>query len=136
MTSGPRHRYVGSTLTPAPATTAASTAEVDPEGYDVILFAGGHGTMWDFPHNEHLARLARTSYEKGGVVVAVCHGPAALVNLKLSDGSYLVAGKRVAGFTNDEEATVGLADSVPFLLADRLTAAGAEHVPGPNFASR
>ncbi|MBO4206982.1 type 1 glutamine amidotransferase domain-containing protein [Micromonospora echinofusca] len=111
-------------------------AGVDPEGYDVILFAGGHGTMWDFPGNEHLARLARTIYEKGGVVAAVCHGPAALVDLKLSDGSYLVAGKRVAGFTNDEEDAVGLTDVVPFLLADRLTAAGAEHVPGPNFTEQ
>lgn len=111
-------------------------AEVDPSGYDVILFAGGHGTMWDFPGNEEMARLARSIYERGGTVAAVCHGPAALVDLKLSDGSNLVAGKRVAGFTNDEEEAVGLTDAVPFLLADRLTEAGAVHVPGPNFTEQ
>ena len=108
-------------------------AEVDPSGYDVVVFAGGHGTMWDFPDDPDLARIAASIYERGGVVAAVCHGPSALVNLKLSDGSYLVAGKRVAGFTNDEENAVGLSDEVPFLLADRLTAAGATHVPAPNF---
>ena len=92
--------------------------------------------MWDFPDNPDLARIAASIYERGGVVSAVCHGPAALVNLKLSDGSYLVAGKRVAGFTNDEENAVGLTDAVPFLLADKLTAAGATHVPAPNFTEQ
>ncbi|WP_406040164.1 type 1 glutamine amidotransferase domain-containing protein [Micromonospora sp. NBC_00898] len=108
-------------------------ADVDPAGYDIVVFAGGHGTMWDFPDNPDLARIAASIYERGGVVAAVCHGPSALVNLKLSDGSHLIAGKRVAGFTNDEEAAVGLTDQVPFLLADKLTEAGAQHVPAPNF---
>ncbi|SCG35047.1 Putative intracellular protease/amidase [Micromonospora siamensis] len=108
-------------------------ADVDPTGYDVIVFAGGHGTMWDFPGNPELTRIAASIYERGGVVSAVCHGPAALVDLKLTDGSQLVAGKRVAGFTNDEEDAVGLSAEVPFLLADKLTEAGATHVPAPNF---
>ncbi|WDZ85637.1 type 1 glutamine amidotransferase domain-containing protein [Micromonospora cathayae] len=111
-------------------------AEVDPAGYDIVFFAGGHGTMWDFPDNPDLARIAAAVYERGGVVAAVCHGPSALVNLKLSDGRHLVAGKRVAGFTNDEEAAVGLTEVVPFLLADKLTEAGAEHVPAPNFTEQ
>jgi putative intracellular protease/amidase len=110
-----------------------AAADVDPAGHDMILFAGGHGTMWDFPDSAALGHLAAGIYERGGVVGAVCHGPAALVNLRLSDGSYLVAGKRVAAFTNDEELAAGLADVVPFSLADALTARGAVHVPGPNF---
>ena len=89
--------------------------------------------MWDFPDDPDLARIARSVYERGGVVAAVCHGPAALVNLTLTDGSRLIAGKRVAGFTNSEEAAVGLTDEVPFLLADKLTEAGAQHVPAPDF---
>lgn len=89
--------------------------------------------MWDFPDDPDLARIARSVHERGGVVAAVCHGPAALVNLTLTDGSRLVAGKRVAGFTNSEEASVGLTDEVPFLLADKLTEAGAQHVPAPDF---
>lgn len=120
-------------LATAGVTDTPKAATVDPDGYDVIVFAGGHGTMWDFPDDPDLARIARGVYERGGVVAAVCHGPSALVNLTLSDGSRLIAGKRVAGFTNDEEAAVGLTDEVPFLLADKLTEAGAQHVPAPNF---
>ncbi|MFC4146571.1 type 1 glutamine amidotransferase domain-containing protein [Micromonospora mangrovi] len=120
-------------LATADVANTPKAAEVDPAGYDILVFAGGHGAMWDFPGNPDLARIARSIYERGGVVAAVCHGPAALVDLKLSDGANLVAGKRVAGFTNDEEAAVGLTDQVPFLLADKLTEAGAQHVPAPDF---
>ncbi|MEH0829776.1 MULTISPECIES: type 1 glutamine amidotransferase domain-containing protein [unclassified Micromonospora] len=120
-------------LATAGVTDTPKAADVDPERYDVILFAGGHGTMWDFPDDPDLARIARSVHERGGVVAAVCHGPSALVNLTLSDGSRLIAGKRVAGFTNSEEAAVGLTDEVPFLLADKLTEAGAKHVPAPDF---
>ncbi|MET7807484.1 type 1 glutamine amidotransferase domain-containing protein [Micromonospora chersina] len=123
-------------LATAGVANTPKAAEVDPSGYDVILFAGGHGTMWDFPDDPDLARIARSIYERGGVVAAVCHGPSALVNLKLSDGSHLVAGKRVAGFTNDEEAAVGLTGEVPFLLADKLAEAGAQQVPAPNFTEQ
>lgn len=114
----------------------ASAAQVDPAEYDVIFYAGGHGTMWDFPSDTNLARLGAAIYDKGGLVAAVCHGPAALVNLRLSDGTYLVAGKRVAAFTNEEETAVGYRDIVPFLLADALVARGAEHVPAPNWTTQ
>lgn len=110
-----------------------TAADLDGSSYDAILFAGGHGTMWDFPDDEALASLAAGIYERGGVVAAVCHGPSALVNLKLSDGSYLVDGKNVAGFTNAEEEAVGLTEVVPFLLADTLTSRGAFHHPAENF---
>lgn len=108
-------------------------ADVDTNGYDIVFFVGGHGTMWDFPTSPDVDRVGREVYENGGVVAAVCHGPAALVNVTLSNGEPLVSGKRVTGFTNDEEAAVGLTDTVPFLLADALNAQGATHVPGPNF---
>ncbi len=110
-------------------------ADVDPADYDAIFFAGGHGTMWDFPDDTRLAALARDVYEGGGVVSAVCHGPAALVDLTLSDGTPLVDGRRVSSFTDDEEAAVGLADVVPFLLQTRLEERGAKHSGAPNFAA-
>jgi putative intracellular protease/amidase len=69
-------------------------------------------------------------------VGAVCHGPSALVNIHLSNGVPLVAGHDVAAFTNDEERAVGLAEVVPFLLADALTAKGAKHHPAPNWQSQ
>lgn len=115
---------VENTLTPA---------EIKPSHYDAIFFAGGHGTMWDFPDNEQLARIATAIYEQGGIVGAVCHGPAGLVNIKLSDGSYLVAGKTVAGFTNEEEAAVELSEVVPFLLASKLSDCGAIYTKADNF---
>lgn len=89
--------------------------------------------MWDFPNDERLAGIAAAIYEQGGVVGAVCHGPAGLLNIKLSDGSYLVAGKTVAGFTNEEEAAVGLSEVVPFLLASQLSDRGAIHTKAENF---
>jgi putative intracellular protease/amidase len=113
-----------------------AAADADPAEYDAIYFAGGHGTMWDFPDDPGLASLAAGIYERGGIVGAVCHGPSALVNLRLSDGSYLVDGKRVAAFTNEEEAAVGLTEIVPFLLADALTARGATHVPAAKFSEQ
>jgi len=108
-------------------------SEVDANDYAAIFYAGGHGTMWDLPDNTELATLATRIYERGGVVAAVCHGPAGLVNVKLSDGRYLVAGKDVAAFTNDEERAAKLDAVVPFLLADRLTERGARHQPAPNW---
>ncbi|MGW5195699.1 type 1 glutamine amidotransferase domain-containing protein [Kribbella sp. NPDC004138] len=110
-----------------------AAAGLDASAYDAIFFAGGHGTVWDFPNDAALASLAAGIYEDGGVVAAVCHGPSALVNLTLSDGRHLVDGKNVAAFTNAEEAAVGLTEVVPFLLADALTARGAIHHPAANF---
>jgi len=123
------------TLRSATENTMAPT-QVDPDAYAAIFYAGGHATMWDFPDNAELAAIAAFIYERGGVVAAVCHGPAGLVNLKLSDGGYLVAGKDVSAFTNEEERAVGLYDTVPFLLADALQKRGARHVPAPNFQAQ
>ncbi|TDV41705.1 type 1 glutamine amidotransferase domain-containing protein [Actinophytocola oryzae] len=108
-------------------------AEVDAVGYDAIFYVGGHGTMWDFPDNRDLARLGRDIYEMDGVVAAVCHGSSALVNLTLSNGSYLVEGKEVSAFTNSEEAAIHLTDAVPFLLETALVERGAKHVSAPDF---
>ncbi len=107
--------------------------DIDPQAYDAIFFAGGHGTMWDFPDNPGLQKLTRKIYEGNGVVAAVCHGPAALVNVELSDGSKLLENKNVAGFTNDEEKAVDLQDTVPFLLETKLEEAGAKHTGAENF---
>ncbi len=113
--------------------TTKRPSQVDPDAYVAIFYAGGHATMWDFPDNAALAAIASRIYERGGIVSAVCHGPAGLVNIKLSNGPYLVDGKDVSAFTNEEERAVGLYDTVPFLLADTLEKRGAKHLPAPNF---
>jgi putative intracellular protease/amidase len=107
--------------------------QVDPSRYSAVFFAGGHGTMWDFADNPAVQHVIRTIYEAGGVVSAVCHGPAALVNATLSDGSYLVAGKKVAAFTDEEEAAVGYTHVVPYLLATTLKERGALHRSSSNW---
>lgn len=113
-----------------------SPAQVDADTYAAIFYAGGHATMWDFPQATELAAIAASIYQRGGVVAAVCHGPAGLVNIKLPDGRYLVDGKDVSAFTNDEERAVGLYETVPFLLADVLKERGAHHLPAPNFQAQ
>lgn len=97
---------------------------VRPEEYDAIVFAGGSGAMYDFPKSIEVRKLSQKIYEKGGVVAAICHGPAALVNIKLSNGKYLIDGKKVTGFTNEEEKQIGQYDILPFLLEDRLQERG------------
>ena|GEM_PF-2275858 len=89
--------------------------QIDGNDYAAIFFAGGHGTMWDFPGSDAVTARITEIYQKGGVVGAVCHGPAALVGVEI-DGQLLVAGKRVAAFTNDEESAFKLTEAMPFLL--------------------
>lgn len=108
--------------------------DVNPADYDAIFFAGGHGTMWDFPENPAILKLVPQFYEEGKIVSAVCHGPAALVNVKLSDGSYLVSGKNMAAFTDAEEEAVESTNIVPFLLASTLVSHGAIHHPAANWS--
>jgi putative intracellular protease/amidase len=108
-------------------------SEVDPSRYAAVYYAGGHGTMWDLPGETELARIAAAIYERGGVVAAVCHGPAGLVNLRLADGAYLVAGKTVSAFTNEEEEAVGLTGVVPFLLESTLAERGARITKAPKW---
>lgn len=100
--------------------------QVNPAAYKAIFYAGGHGAMWDFPNNEALASIAASIYEAGGIVAAVCHGPAGLLPIKLADGEYLVKGKKVTGFTNAEEEANGTAKIVPFLLQTALLNEGAD----------
>ncbi|MGF6160167.1 putative intracellular protease/amidase [Ensifer sp. KUDG1] len=116
--------------------TTARLDDVDPARYAAIFFAGGHGAMWDLPQSSAVDRVTRSVFEAGGAVAAVCHGPAALVNVRLSDGRYLVAGRNVSAFTDSEERAVGLDKTVPFLLASTLVERGATHHPAADWTSK
>ncbi|MBD9652766.1 type 1 glutamine amidotransferase domain-containing protein [Ensifer sp. ENS09] len=116
--------------------TTARLDDVDPDRYAAIFFAGGHGAMWDLPQSSAVDRVTRSVFEAGGAVAAVCHGPAALVNVRLSDGRYLVAGRNVSAFTDSEERAVGLDKTVPFLLASTLVERGATHHPAADWTSK
>ena len=106
---------------------------VDPMIYRGIYFVGGKGAFFDFPDNPQIQELTVRIYENDGVISAICHGPAALLNVTLSDGSYLIKDRKINSFTNDEELFLNEANRLkyPFLLEDELKQRGAifERVP-------
>ena len=105
-------------------THSFSPKQINPSDYCAIFYAGGHGAMWDFPENKQLAKIAASIYEKGGIVAAVCHGPAALINIQLNNGKLLIQDKKLTGFTNEEETLKHLEKVVPFLLESKLKNGG------------
>nr|WP_239583471.1 type 1 glutamine amidotransferase domain-containing protein [Metabacillus iocasae] len=107
----------------------------DASAFDAVFLPGGHGTMFDLPDNEKLQAIIREAYEADKVVAAVCHGPAGLVGVKLSDGTPLVAGKVVTAFTDEEERETTLDQYMPFLLETRLRELGAEFIGVENWAN-
>lgn len=102
-----------------------SPSQVEASDYCCIYYAGGHGVVWDFPDNPDLQKLSREIYENGGIVSSVCHGAVGLLNIKLADGTLLIQGKKVTGFSNNEEKLAELDRFVPYLTEDELKARGA-----------
>lgn len=103
--------------------------------FDAVFLPGGHGTMFDLPDNEKLQQIIRDIYEAGKLVAAVCHGPAGLVGVKLTDGTPLVKGKTVTAFTDEEERATGLDKHMPFLLETIMRELGAEFVGAENWTN-
>jgi putative intracellular protease/amidase len=104
---------------------AVKLANVDVSTYDAVFVPGGLAPMVDMPENALLKKVIKETYERNAVVGAVCHGPVSLLNVKLSNGSYLVNGKNITSFTDEEEKGYAIAD-VPFLLESALTKQGAK----------
>lgn len=113
--------------------TTRRLADVNPADYAAVLLVGGHGPMWDFVNNPQLDAIVRAVYEQGGLVTAVCHGPAGLLGVTLSDGSPLLKGRRITGFTAEEEVARKYDTIVPFELESALVAAGARFSEAPIF---
>ncbi|MBX3494392.1 MAG: type 1 glutamine amidotransferase domain-containing protein [Parvibaculum sp.] len=101
--------------------------------FDAVYLPGGHGCMWDMPDNDALSRLISEVYEKGGVVGAVCHGPAGLLGARLSDGAPFVKDRLINSFTDEEERKAGKDKVVPFLLETQLRGLGARFEGGKPF---
>jgi putative intracellular protease/amidase len=110
-------------------------AEVDATSLDAVFIPGGHGAMFDLATHEGTAKFLTDLNARGKIIAAVCHGPAALVGAKGTDGKPLVAGRKVATFTDDEERAVELDKEMPFLLESRLQELGAKIDKKPNFTA-
>lgn len=102
------------------------------ENYEAVFFVGGKGAMFDFPENKAIQAIVRNYYQSNKVIGAVCHGPAALVNVTLDNGHTLLEDKTVSGFTNEEELLLipEAASIFPFLLQDKLITQGARFNSG------
>lgn len=112
--------------------------DVVAEDYQAVFFVGGKGAMYDFPENKKIQSIVRDYYQSGKVVGAVCHGPAALVNVTLDNGHHLLENKKVSSFTNKEELLlIPDAKSIfPFLLQDKLTSQGAQFNEGSMYLEK
>lgn len=105
----------------------ASPDEIDSADYDAIYFTGGHAVMYDFPDSEGLQRITREIFERGGVVSSVCHGYCGLLNTRLSDGSLLVAWRKLTGFAWAEEVLARVHKLVPYNAEAEIKKRGARY---------
>jgi putative intracellular protease/amidase len=105
--------------------TTLPVSQVNIADYDGVYYPGGFGLLSDLASNEDFAKLSAQHYEQGGVLAAVCHGPAGLLPITLSNGEKLLATKSVTGFTREEEIDFGTIDKIPFLLEESLTRSAA-----------
>jgi putative intracellular protease/amidase len=103
------------------------------EDFDAIFVVGGYGVMWDLVKDSDLQYIAAKIWEDGGIVSGVCHGPAALINVKLDDGTKLVAGKKTAGFTDQEENDLGRKHLIPWTIEEKMKSAGAKYTKGAHW---
>ncbi|WP_198520108.1 type 1 glutamine amidotransferase domain-containing protein [Lacinutrix sp. Bg11-31] len=99
-------------------------ADINADDFDAVFYPGGHGPLWDLANDKTSIALIEKFNTQNKPVAFVCHAPAALKGVKNADGTPLVKGKKVTGFTNTEEAAVGLTDVVPFLVEDMLSENG------------
>jgi len=120
-------RFENDTEAQAELANTLKLSDVSPEDYDAVFYPGGHGPLWDLTEDRNSIALIESMYASGKPVAAVCHAPAVLRHANSRDGSPLIKGKTVTGFSNTEEDAVQLTDVVPFLLEDELKAKGASY---------
>jgi putative intracellular protease/amidase len=108
-------------------------SEISPADYDALFYPGGHGPLWDLAEDKNSIALIEGMYAQGKPVSAVCHAPGVFRHAKSPDGLPLVQGKSVTGFSNSEEAAVGLTEIVPFLVEDELQRNGGNYSKGADW---
>lgn len=108
-------------------------SDISAADYDALFYPGGHGPLWDLAEDTYSIALIEAMYAHNKPVSAVCHAPGVLRHAKAPDGSPLLQGKSVTGFSNSEESAVGLTDVVPFLVEDELQKNGATYLRGADW---
>lgn len=128
-------RFQGDEQAKAALANTLPLGEIDPYNFDAVFYPGGHGPLWDLAEDKDSITVLEAFYAANKPVAAVCHAPGVFKNVKAADGHPVVKGKRVTGFTNSEEAAVGLTDVVPFLVEDMLKEKGGEYSKGADWGS-
>lgn len=112
-----------------------SAPSLSADNFEAIFFPGGHGTMFDLPGNMDVKRLLQEFDKQNKIIAAVCHGPAAFVGAQKADGTALVKGRTITGFTDAEETAAGMVEEVPFLLETTLRNEGGQFVTAKEWSS-
>ena len=107
--------------------------QVSAEEFDAVFYPGGHGPLWDLATDSHSIALLEAFDRANKPLALVCHAPGVLIHVRAADGQPFVAGRNVTGFTNSEEAAVGLSAVVPFLIEDEFIRLGAHYEKGPDW---
>ncbi|MGB9110932.1 MAG: type 1 glutamine amidotransferase domain-containing protein [Telluria sp.] len=128
-------RFKSDAAAQAVLASTGKLSEVNAADFDAVFYPGGHGPLWDLAEDRHSIALIEAMVAAGKPVAAVCHAPGVLRHVKAADGSLLVKGKKVTGFTNTEEEAVGLTKVVPFLVEDMLKENGGEYSKGADWQS-
>ena len=121
------HRFKSDSAAQAVLASTLKLTDVSAVDFDAVFYPGGHGPLWDLAEDAASISLIEEMLEANKPVAAVCHAPGVLRHPKALNGSSVVQGKAVTGFTNTEEAAVGLTDVVPFLVEDMLKENGANY---------
>lgn len=108
-------------------------SQVSANDYDTLFLPGGHGPMWDLSSDENMKKIVEDFYSDKKIVSAVCHGPAGLLQATDRNGNSILKGKKITGFTNNEESAVGLTKAVPFSLENRMKELGGKFEKGQDF---
>ncbi|PBC35981.1 type 1 glutamine amidotransferase domain-containing protein [Rhodococcus sp. ACPA4] len=129
------HRFEADVAATAQLADTVALNSIDVSEFDAVFYPGGHGPLWDLAEDRTSITLIETALQKQIPVALVCHAPGVLRHASNRDGSPLVAGRTVTGFTNSEEEGVGLTEVVPFLVEDELIRLGAAYSKGPDWDS-
>ena len=127
-------RFKGDTDAQKDLASTVQLSSVKADDFDAVFYPGGHGPLWDLAEDAQSIALIEKTFASGKPLALVCHAPGVLRHAKAPDGSPLVQGKKVTGFTNTEEEAVQLTSVVPFLVEDMLKANGGSYSKGPDWA--